>query len=83
MIARANQVPYGLAAYLFTKDLSRAYRVGEALQAGFVGINDCGGYVHEVPMGGYKQSGIGREGGREGLKGYLEIKTWNLGISPL
>jgi succinate-semialdehyde dehydrogenase/glutarate-semialdehyde dehydrogenase len=80
VVTRANGVPYGLAAYLFTRDLSRAYRVGEALEAGFVGINDCGGYVHEVPMGGYKQSGVGREGGREGLREYLEIKSWNIGI---
>lgn len=79
-IARANAVPYGLAAYLFTRDLSRAYRVGEALEAGLVGVNDCGGYVHEVPMGGYKQSGVGREGGREGLMEYLETKSWNIGI---
>jgi succinate-semialdehyde dehydrogenase/glutarate-semialdehyde dehydrogenase len=79
-IERANAVPYGLASYIFTQNLARAYRVGEAIQAGFVGINDCGGYVHEVPMGGYKQSGIGREGGREGLREYLEIKTWNIGL---
>ncbi|MBS0604559.1 MAG: NAD-dependent succinate-semialdehyde dehydrogenase [Verrucomicrobia bacterium] len=79
-VLRANDVPYGLAAYLFTQNLSRAYRVGEALEAGFVGINDCGGYVHEVPMGGYKQSGIGREGGREGLREYLETKSWNIAL---
>ncbi|MBX3719447.1 MAG: NAD-dependent succinate-semialdehyde dehydrogenase [Parachlamydiales bacterium] len=80
VIAQANAVPYGLAAYLFTQNLSRAYRVGGALEAGLVGINDCRGYVHEVPMGGYKESGIGREGGREGLREYLEVKTWNLGL---
>ena len=79
-ISRANGVPFGLAAYLFTQNLSRAFRVGEALEAGLIGINDCGGYVHEIPMGGYKQSGIGREGGREGIREYLEIKSWNLGI---
>ncbi|MBS0652445.1 MAG: NAD-dependent succinate-semialdehyde dehydrogenase [Verrucomicrobia bacterium] len=80
VVRRANAVPYGLAAYLFTQNLSRAYRVGGALEAGLVGINDCRGYVHEVPMGGYKESGIGREGGREGLREYLEIKTWNVGL---
>ncbi len=79
VIHRANAVPYGLSSYLFTENIARAFRVGEAIQAGFVGINDCKGYVHEIPMGGVKQSGIGREGGEEGLREYLEIKSWNFG----
>jgi len=78
VIQKANNVPYGLAAYFFTKDLSRVYRVGEALEAGFVGINDTRGYVHEIPMGGYKESGVGHEGGKEGLRSYMEIKSWNI-----
>lgn len=80
VIQKANNVPYGLAAYFFTKDLSRAYRVGEALEAGFIGINDTRGYVHEIPMGGHKESGVGREGGKEGLRSYMEIKSWNINV---
>jgi len=79
VIERANAVPYGLSSYLFTENIARAFRVGEAIQAGFVGINDCKSYVHEIPMGGVKQSGIGREGGEEGMREYLEIKSWNFG----
>lgn len=79
VIEKANSVPYGLSSYIFTESLSRAFRVGGAIEAGFVGINDGRGYVHEIPMGGYKQSGIGREGGKEGMHEYLEIKSWNIG----
>lgn len=79
VIERANAVPYGLSSYIFTESLTRALRVGGAIEAGFVGINDGKGYVHETPMGGYKESGIGREGGREGMHEYLEIKCWNIG----
>ncbi|MBS0625595.1 MAG: NAD-dependent succinate-semialdehyde dehydrogenase [Verrucomicrobia bacterium] len=79
-ILRANSVPYGLSAYFFTENISRVYRVGEALQSGFVGVNDCKGYVHEIPMGGFKESGVGREGGKEGLIEFLEIKSWNLSV---
>jgi succinate-semialdehyde dehydrogenase/glutarate-semialdehyde dehydrogenase len=81
VIERANATPYGLAAYVFTEGLSRALRVGEALEAGFVGINDAQGYVHEVPFGGVKQSGLGREGGTDGLREYLETKTWAIRVS--
>ena len=80
VVERANATPQGLAAYVFTRSLSRALRVGEALEAGFVGVNDARGYVHEVPFGGVKHSGIGREGGAQGLCEYLHIKTWAIGL---
>ena len=82
-IAIANSTPYGLAAYLFSQNLSQAWRVAEALEAGMVGINE-GMFSNEVaPFGGVKQSGLGREGAQEGLDEYLETKFICLGgISP-
>jgi succinate-semialdehyde dehydrogenase/glutarate-semialdehyde dehydrogenase len=80
-IERANGTPFGLAAYLFTESLSRALRVGEALECGFVGVNDGQGYTQEVPFGGWKQSGLGREGGADGLREYLETKTWAIRVT--
>lgn len=73
-VAMANDTEYGLAAYLYTRDQSRAWRVGEALEYGMVGLN-TGLISNEVsPFGGIKQSGLGREGSRHGLDEYLEIK---------
>ena len=73
-IALANDTEYGLAAYVYTRELSRALRVAEAIETGMVGIN-TGIISNEVaPFGGIKQSGIGREGSRHGLDEYLEIK---------
>lgn len=73
-IALANDTEYGLAAYVYTRELSRSLRVAEALETGMVGIN-TGIISNEVaPFGGIKQSGIGREGSRHGLDEYLEIK---------
>ncbi len=70
----ANATPYGLSAYFCTKDMARAYRVAEQLQAGIVGIN-CGIISTEVaPFGGVKESGFGREGGRQGLDEYMQFK---------
>ena len=78
-IARANSTPYGLAAYLFSQNISRAWRVAEALEAGLVGVNE-GVFSNEVvPFGGVKQSGLGREGAQEGLEEYLETKLICLG----
>jgi succinate-semialdehyde dehydrogenase/glutarate-semialdehyde dehydrogenase len=73
-IAEANDTEFGLVAYLFTSDLSRAFRVIEALETGMVGLNQ--GMVSNAgaPFGGVKQSGVGREGGPEGIQEYLEIK---------
>ena len=75
----ANDTPFGLASYLFSKDLSRAWRVAEKLEAGMVGVNE-GIFSNEVvPFGGVKESGLGREGGAEGLEEYLETKYICLG----
>ncbi len=73
-IARANDTEYGLVAYLFTRDIKRALRVCEGLETGMVGLNQ--GMVSNAgaPFGGVKQSGIGREGGEEGLEEFLETK---------
>lgn len=81
VIARANKTIYGLASYIFSQDISRILRVAEALEYGFVGINDGEGYTHEVPMGGFKESGIGREGGQEGLNEYMEVKSILVNVS--
>jgi succinate-semialdehyde dehydrogenase/glutarate-semialdehyde dehydrogenase len=75
----ANDTPFGLAAYLFSQSLSRAWRVAERLDAGMVGVNE-GIFSNEVvPFGGVKESGLGREGAAEGLDEYLEIKYICLG----
>jgi len=74
VIAMANDTEYGLAAYVFTHDASRQWRVSEALEYGMVGIN-TGLISNEVaPFGGVKQSGLGREGSRFGIDEYLEMK---------
>ena len=73
-IELANASEYGLAAYLFTRDLGRAHRVGEALDYGMVAVNDGAlGWV-QAPFGGIKGSGDGREGGRHGLEEYLDVQ---------
>jgi succinate-semialdehyde dehydrogenase/glutarate-semialdehyde dehydrogenase len=75
----ANDTPFGLAAYLFSQNLSRAWRVAEQLDAGMVGVNE-GIFSNEVvPFGGNKESGLCREGGAEGLDEYLETKYICLG----
>ncbi len=78
-VAIANDTPFGLASYFFTKDIHRAWRVAERIESGMVSIND-GIFSNEViPFGGVKQSGLGREGGVEGLDEYLEPKFVNFG----
>ncbi len=73
-IRAANATPYGLAAYIWTRDLGRAFRVAEALDFGIVGVNDGLPAAPHAPFGGVKNSGIGREGGRWGLEEYLDVK---------
>ncbi|CAG8999571.1 MAG: NAD/NADP-dependent betaine aldehyde dehydrogenase [Candidatus Celerinatantimonas neptuna] len=75
VIERANQTRYGLAAGLFTRDLSRAHRVIAQMQAGICWINTWGDSPAPMPVGGYKQSGIGRENGIETLKHYTQTKS--------
>ena len=74
-IDRANNSTYGLAAAVFTNDLSEALYVANALESGHVWVNDILALTPNTPFGGYKQSGIGREMGWEGLLSYLEVKT--------
>ena len=78
----ANASEYGRAAYAYTRDLSRAWRVAEALEYGIVGINDGvpSNGAPNVPFGGMKNSGVGREGGHWGLDEYLEIKFISMGV---
>lgn len=73
-IEQANATPFGLAAYVFTQDLDRAFRVTEALEAGSIGLNDGVPTTSNCPFGGFKQSGWGRELGSEGLEEFLETK---------
>jgi succinate-semialdehyde dehydrogenase/glutarate-semialdehyde dehydrogenase len=70
----ANGTPFGLAAYIYTNDLSRAFHVAEQLEYGIVGVNDGVPSAPYAPFGGVKQSGIGREGGPWGIEEYLETK---------
>ena len=73
-VALANGSVFGLAGYLYTTDLARAWRVAEAMETGMVGINTGLISTEVAPFGGIKQSGLGREGGRQGLEEYLELK---------
>lgn len=74
VVAKANDTEFGLAAYIFTKDLSRTWRVSEVLEYGMVGVNTGLISTAEAPFGGIKSSGIGREGAKQGLEDYLEVK---------
>lgn len=75
VVDRANNTPYGLAAGVFTNDLKRAHRVTAALQAGICWINNYNVTPVEVPFGGYKMSGLGRENGRAAIDDYTQLKT--------
>ena len=75
VIRRANATQFGLAAYFYTRDMTRLVRVAEQLEYGLVGANDAAGYTHEIPFGGFKESGLGREGGHEGIEEYTEVKS--------
>lgn len=74
VLRRANATEFGLAAYFYTRDLGRSWRVSEALQAGMVGINTGLISTEVAPFGGVKQSGSGREGSKHGLDDYTELK---------
>ncbi|TSE06943.1 NAD-dependent succinate-semialdehyde dehydrogenase [Mesorhizobium intechi] len=78
-IALANGTPYGLASYFYTENLKRAWRVGEALEFGMVGLNTGAVSLEVAPFGGVKQSGLGREGAQAGIEEYLEMKSFHMG----
>jgi succinate-semialdehyde dehydrogenase / glutarate-semialdehyde dehydrogenase len=78
-IAQANDTPYGLAAYFYSRDLGRVWRVSEGLEYGIVGINTGFISTEVAPFGGVKESGIGREGSRYGIDEWLEIKYLAMG----
>ena len=78
-LALANDTSYGLAAYVWTKDMKTALRAYEGLEFGMIGVNEWGPNATEAPFGGWKQSGIGHECGREGLEDYLETKLVTIG----
>ncbi|MEO7248579.1 MAG: aldehyde dehydrogenase family protein [Novosphingobium sp.] len=75
----ANDTPFGLASYFYTRDLSRACRVAERLEAGMVALNAGSVAMEMAPFGGVKQSGLGREGGHAGIEEYLETKACHIG----
>ena len=74
VIERANALPFGLAAYVFTNDAERGTRTAERLESGMVGVNEVLLATAEAPFGGIKESGFGREGGALGIRDYLEAK---------
>jgi succinate-semialdehyde dehydrogenase / glutarate-semialdehyde dehydrogenase len=78
VIGLANSTRYGLAAYIFTNDLGRAMRVSEELEFGVIGINDLAPVAPILPFGGFKESGVGRECGTEGIMAFLETKSVSL-----
>ncbi len=80
VIAAANDTEYGLASYVYTNDLSRAFRVVERLRFGMVGVNDINPTSPAAPFGGVKASGLGREGGDTGIDEYLDTKLVGLSI---
>lgn len=81
-VQMANNTQYGLAAYFFTQDLSRAWRVAERLEYGMVGVNEVAITSEVAPFGGVKQSGLGREQSKYGLAEFQDLKTVCLGIGP-
>ncbi|EFE96399.1 NAD-dependent succinate-semialdehyde dehydrogenase [Serratia odorifera] len=78
-IERANDTPFGLAAYFYTENLQRVFRVSAALESGMIGINECSVSTELGPFGGVKESGLGREGSVLGLEEFLQVKTLHIG----
>ncbi|WP_142300935.1 NAD-dependent succinate-semialdehyde dehydrogenase [Bacillus sp. 7884-1] len=80
VIERANNSRFGLAAYVYTENLSRSFRITEQLEYGIIGLNDALPSAVQVPFGGYKESGLGREGGHFGIEEFLEVKYISIGL---
>ncbi|WP_380179774.1 NAD-dependent succinate-semialdehyde dehydrogenase [Kalamiella sp. sgz302252] len=79
VIRRANDTEFGLAAYFYTRDVQRIFRVSAALESGMIGINECAVSTELAPFGGVKESGLGREGSVLGLEEFLEVKALHIG----
>jgi len=79
-LSLANSTPYGLAAYFYTRDLGRAWRISEGLQFGMVGVNEVAITSENIPFGGVKESGLGRENSKYGISEYVDLKTVCMGI---
>ena len=80
VIQRANDTVFGLASYVFTENITKGIQICEALDYGIVGLNDGLPSAPQAPFGGFKQSGLGREGGHQGMDEYLEVKYISLGL---
>ena len=80
LVAQANDTAYGLIAYVYTENLGRALRMSEALEVGVMGVNDNQPGTLQAPFGGVKESGIGREGGRDGIQEFLDTKLVSFGV---
>lgn len=80
VVERANNTPYGLAAYVFTENIKEAIQIAESLEYGIIGLNDGTPSAAQAPFGGFKESGLGREGSHFGIEDYLEIKYISLGL---
>ena len=80
VIKRANSTPYGLAAYVFTENLGGAIRICEQLEFGIIGLNDGAPSTAQAPFGGFKESGLGREGGHYGIDEFLEVKYISISL---
>jgi succinate-semialdehyde dehydrogenase/glutarate-semialdehyde dehydrogenase len=79
VVERANNTRYGLAAYFFTRDVGRVFRLADRLEYGILGANDGLPSTAQAPFGGVKESGIGREGSKYGIDEYLDVKFLSLG----
>jgi succinate-semialdehyde dehydrogenase/glutarate-semialdehyde dehydrogenase len=81
VIEKANQLPYGLAAYIMTESTNRVFQLSESLEYGIIGVNDVFPATAEAPFGGIKESGFGKEGGKEGIMEFVEMKYVSIGMT--